>query len=112
MSEFTFVYGSIEFKVSWGMLFQRRFWVAFSKEGGTVEGVDMIVSIIYDGNKTYHLLNGSDPVFKTVTDVYKMLDSDGDAEMDLQIINTFKETQTYKSMLPAEPEPENTEKKT
>jgi hypothetical protein len=112
MSEFRFIYGGVAFDVSWGMLFQRSFWVAVATNQGEFGGLELLVTAIYNGNKAYHLLNGGTPVFSSVTDVYKMLDSVSDEKTEVEIIDTFKETQTYKSMLPAEPEQENAEKKT
>jgi len=110
MSEFTFTYGGVTFSVSWGMLFQRLFWEQGLKLGDQFNSIEMLVICIFDGNQVYHKLNGGVPVFATRGDVYKLLEAYNDSENETKIVNEFVQTQTYKSMLPAEPE--DGEKKT
>lgn len=104
MSEYTFTYGGVTFKVSWGMMFQRAFWDAGVRLGDAFDAVEMLVICIFQGNRAYHNLNGGVPAFKSKQEVYKLIETHCQTEQgpidEGEIIAAFVETQAYKSLLP------------
>ena len=94
-----FTYGGKTFNVAWGMLFQKAFWDVALNHGEGFNGVELLVTVMFEGNKAYHNLNGGAKAFDSKRDVYKLIDESNDPEAEAVIIAAFMETQTYQSIL-------------
>ncbi len=104
-----FTYGGVEFTADFNMVFQKSYWHEVLLKGAGLDGGEMLAVCIYEGNRAHVKLNGGQPVFKSIQEVYKLINTNNDSVGELAIISEFMESQAYKSMIAEDP---TAEKKT
>ena len=111
----TYTYGGVTFPVDFGMLTYKAIAFDSVMGNGEMTGVEFLVKLIYEGNRSHARLSNTAPAFKNESEVWQLMNDHcmepESIATETAMIGFWNECRAYKSNQDETPEDDATDKK-